>query len=74
MTGQSSGHSLHVPQRGRAVVPDAPASHDGGVIRTATAQEPPRSGPPAAMTGNLRPDLERFWPSRRGHAYDEFCR
>ncbi|MCX6462145.1 MAG: hypothetical protein NTW05_00930 [Pseudonocardiales bacterium] len=44
------------------------------MIRTATAQEPPRSGPPAAMTGNLRPDLERFWPSRRGHAYDEFCR
>jgi len=19
-------------------------------------------------------DLERFWPSRRGHAFDEFCR
>jgi len=18
-------------------------------------------------------DLERFWPSRRGHAFDEFC-
>jgi hypothetical protein len=28
----------------------------------------------ASMTGNLRPNLERFWPSRRGHAYDEFCR
>jgi hypothetical protein len=27
-----------------------------------------------SMTGNLRPDLERFWPSRRGHAFDEFCR
>jgi hypothetical protein len=22
----------------------------------------------------LMPDLERFWPSRRGHAFDEFCR
>ncbi len=34
---------------------------------------------PARFTGDvsvtyLRPDLERFWPSRRGHAYDEFCR
>ncbi|WP_219415855.1 hypothetical protein [Pseudonocardia nigra] len=28
----------------------------------------------ASMTHNLRPDLELFWPSRRGHAYDEFCR
>ncbi|WP_267460835.1 hypothetical protein [Pseudonocardia abyssalis] len=22
----------------------------------------------------LATDLERFWPSRRGHAFDEFCR
>jgi len=26
------------------------------------------------MTANLLPDLERFWPSRRCHAFDEFCR
>ena len=25
--------------------------------------------PPVVLT-----DLERFWPSRRGHAFDEFCR
>jgi hypothetical protein len=25
--------------------------------------------PPVVMT-----DLERFWPSRRGHAFDELCR
>jgi len=23
---------------------------------------------------SLFTDLERFWPSRRGHAFDEFCR
>jgi hypothetical protein len=22
----------------------------------------------------LTPDLELFWPSRRGHAFDELCR
>jgi len=24
--------------------------------------------------GATRYDLEEFWPSRRSHAYDEFCR
>ncbi|WP_433288471.1 hypothetical protein ACQPZQ_36140 [Pseudonocardia sp. CA-142604] len=28
----------------------------------------------AAMSNLLFTDLERFWPSRRGHAFDEFCR
>jgi hypothetical protein len=28
----------------------------------------------ASTSGRLRIDLERFWPSRRGHAFDEFCR
>jgi hypothetical protein len=27
-----------------------------------------------SMSGSLITDLERFWPSRRGHAFDEFCR
>jgi hypothetical protein len=27
-----------------------------------------------ASTRNAAVDLEWFWPSRRGHAYDEFCR
>jgi len=26
------------------------------------------------MTAELLPDLEEFWPSRRGHAFDELCR
>ena len=34
----------------------------------------PRTAAGTSMTGNLWPDLERFWPSRRGHAFDEFCR
>jgi hypothetical protein len=33
---------------------------------------PQRDGVIAA--GAARFDLEEFWPSRRSHAYDEFCR
>lgn len=32
-----------------------------------------RAGMPVAPSVLLT-DLERFWPSRRGHAFDEFCR
>jgi hypothetical protein len=28
----------------------------------------------ASVRAFLRSDLERFWPSRRCHAFDEFCR
>ncbi len=49
------------------VVPDRPTTHDGVVTTTAHPPEPGCSG-----TGTR--DLEEFWPSRRGHAYDEFCR
>jgi hypothetical protein len=28
----------------------------------------------SSMSTFLVTDLERFWPSRRGHAFDEFCR
>ncbi|MFD1523951.1 hypothetical protein [Pseudonocardia yunnanensis] len=28
----------------------------------------------SGMSNFLVTDLERFWPSRRGHAFDEFCR
>lgn len=28
----------------------------------------------SAWAAPLATDLERFWPSRRGHAFDEFCR
>jgi hypothetical protein len=37
-----------------------------------TANQAP--GLDASMTSWLTTDLERFWPSRRGHAFDEFCR
>jgi hypothetical protein len=35
---------------------------------------PTFSGRHGASTRNAAADLERFWPSRRGHAFDEFCR
>ena len=40
-----------------------------GDIATAHHRGPAAWSPPVIMT-----DLERFWPSRRGHAFDEFCR
>ena len=36
---------------------------------TRTAGAPRRARPASLVI-----DLERFWPSRRGHAFDEFCR
>jgi hypothetical protein len=42
-----------------------------------TIAHPPaalRRGPDASLGTYLATDLERFWPSRRGHAFDEFCR
>lgn len=64
------------PLLGQAVVLPPPTTHDGAVTTTAptTERSRSRSGPRDAMSVNLSPDLERFWPSRRGHAYDEFCR
>jgi len=51
------------------------ASHDGVVRTTLPAPEPTRAGGRrGASTRNAAVDLERFWPSRRGHAFDEFCR
>ena len=43
---------------------------------SATAYLPPGlcRGLEASMRMYLTTDLERFWPSRRGHAFDEFCR
>lgn len=63
-----SGHLAGVPGSGRAVVRSGDAAQDEVVPLTATAPERVASG------GTLRPDLEEFWPSRRGHAYDELCR
>jgi hypothetical protein len=44
------------------------------VSSTAQRAAGPRPGADASMTGHLFTGLERFWPSRRGHAFDEFCR
>ncbi len=52
------------------------STHDEIVTITAQPTGPQRSapGPRTRTAGELCPDLEEFWPSRRGHAYDEFCR
>jgi hypothetical protein len=51
------------------------ASHDGVVRTTLPSAAPtPSGGRSGASTRNAAADLERFWPSRRGHAFDEFCR
>jgi hypothetical protein len=61
-------------QRGHLLVVDQTTTHDGEV--SSTAQDAPlaRSAGEESMNANLLPDLERFWPSRRCHAFDEFCR
>jgi hypothetical protein len=41
-------------------------------VVSSTAQT--RTAGEVSMTAILLPDLERFWPSRRCHAFDEFCR
>jgi hypothetical protein len=53
------------------------ATHDGAVTSTQVCPQGPtvsRRADLASMSGFLVTDLERFWPSRRGHAFDEFCR
>jgi hypothetical protein len=47
--------------------------HDGVVRPTLPSMLPTLRGG-GASTRNAAADLERFWPSRRGHAFDEFCR
>jgi hypothetical protein len=54
-----------------------PATHDGEVMSTQQCPQgraASRRARRAAMSNLLVTDLERFWPSRRGHAFDEFCR
>jgi hypothetical protein len=63
-----------VPQRGRPVVLPEIGTHDGRVSSTAQLPAGPRRALDAAMTPLLVTDLEAFWPSRRCHAFDEFCR
>ena len=71
MSTASTGMSGHRPQRGSTVAFVLGAAHDGGMHPT------PRSDGVIAVgaaRGSVRIDLEEFWPSRRSHAYDEFCR
>jgi hypothetical protein len=63
-----------ISQRGHPLVVDQTTTHDGEVSSTAQAAPLTRSAGEMSMTANLLPDLERFWPSRRCHAFDEFCR
>ena len=66
--GIPSGHSSgQRPQRGSTIASERRTAHDGGMHPT-----PLRDG--AIAVGAARFDLEEFWPSRRSHAYDEFCR
>jgi hypothetical protein len=44
------------------------------VLLSATAAPGPRPGADASMSEHLFTGLELFWPSRRGHAFDELCR
>jgi hypothetical protein len=64
-----------IPVRGHPVVTCPFTPEHWRVLATATsAAALPRPGSDAWMTSWLSTDLERFWPSRRGHAFDEFCR
>jgi hypothetical protein len=74
VTRQKSGHLAPVPLRGHPVVLREQGKHHGAVSSTAQLPAGPRRAPAASMTAHLVCDLERFWPSRRGHAFDELCR
>jgi hypothetical protein len=41
---------------------------------TLPSAAPAVAGADGAVIRNAAADLERFWPSRREHAFDEFCR
>jgi hypothetical protein len=67
-----SGHSPDRPARGNAVDSGFRNTHDEGMRPI-----PLRDSSVAVRAGTLAAtvqDLEEFWPSRRSHAYDEFCR
>jgi hypothetical protein len=53
-------------------------THDERVTPTPLRPQPGRPGirdaAEASNSNVLTSDLERFWPSRRGHAFDELCR
>jgi hypothetical protein len=70
---QKSGHFSAIPQRGHPVVLAISGTHDGVVSPSALLPAGSRRSE-SSMRAFLHSDLERFWPSRRCHAFDEFCR
>jgi hypothetical protein len=75
---QTSGHFRPIPPNGRRVVLTRPSTHDGGVTSTSLRPQLGCAGSSRtdalSMSTFLISNLERFWPSRRGHAFDELCR
>jgi hypothetical protein len=70
---QTSGHFTIVPQRGLHIVLIFQDTHDG-VVTSMPLRARSWRADAASVSGVLFCDLERFWPSRRCHAFDEFCR
>jgi hypothetical protein len=68
MSGHLRGPS-HIP--GRGLSPGARTAHDGAV--TSAAREGLSAHRDAMGVALPSVDLEWFWPSRRSHAYDEWC-
>jgi hypothetical protein len=68
-----SGRLTIVSQRGHRIVLIFSGTHDG-VVTSMPLRAWSRRADAASMSGVLFCDLERFWPSRRCHAFDEFCR
>jgi hypothetical protein len=60
---------MGVSVRGHRVVRARSLPHDGVVTSTEPAGINPAIGTSRARWS---PDLEEFWPPRRGHAFDEF--
>jgi len=63
-----------VSQGGQQVVVADSAAHDERVSSIVLPVQSTRAAGDVSMTASLLPDLEEFWPSRRCHAFDEFCR
>jgi hypothetical protein len=70
---QKSGHFSAIPHRGHPVVLRISGPHDGVVSSSAPLPAGSHRRPESSMRAFLHSDLEWFWPSRRCHAFDEFC-
>ena len=63
------GHFTAFPLVGHSVADSVIGPDDRAVTAPAAARFGLRAPAPAIVAT----DLERFWPSRRGHAFDELC-